>query len=280
MKKFFRNRAVICISAVLALILVMGCVSFAVQGSASPAANFFGVLATPFRAASDAISGFFEDMYARQYEYDELKAENERLKKQIADMDEDVRRGEQLVEENERLREMVGVTQSRRDLDVELANVVSRGTSNWESTFTISKGSNSGVKQFDCVISSEGYLVGQVTKVGENWAVVSTVVDTTTSVGALIYRTGDVATALGDFELMYDGRLKLAYFPEDAVLLNGDTVLTSGVGEVYPSGVVIGKITDVYPSEGGAGSYAIVEPSADLDDLTQVFVVTGFDIVE
>lgn len=280
MKKLLHNKAVISLAVVLALIIVMGILSFTVQGESSPVANIFGVMATPFRSAADGISGFFEEMYARNYEFEELQAENERLRKRIADMEADVRRGEQLVEENERLRELVGVTQARNDLDVEMANIVSRGSSNWESTFTISKGTGDGVEKFDCVISSEGFLVGQITEAGENWAVVSTVIDTTTSVGAKIYRTGDVATALGDFELMYDGKLKLAYFPESAVLLNGDTVLTSGVGEVYPAGLVIGKISDVYPSESGAGSYAVIEPSVDFESLVQVFVVTDFDINE
>ncbi len=279
-KRFLRSKTVIACAAVLAVILVMAIISFAAQGSSSPVSNFFGIVTKPFRAAASSISGAIGRFYSRMYEYDELLEENERLKKTIAAMEEDIRIGEQLIAENERLRELSGLTESRRDLTLCMANVVSRSSSNWESAFTISKGRSGGIEKFDCVINEEGFLVGQVSEVGENWAVVSTLIDTTTELGAVIQRTGDTAAAEGDFELMREGLLRLAYFPEDAVLLNGDTVLTSGVGGVYPSGIVIGKIVDVYASEGNVGSYASVEPSAELDDLVQVFVVTDFDISE
>ena len=280
MKRFFRSKSVIACAAVLVIILVMGIISFAVQGSASPVSNLFGIIASPFRSAASAISGGIDRFYSRMYEYDELVAENERLRRTIAEMEEDIRTGEKLIEENERLRALSGLTESRRDLTLCMTSVVSRSTSNWESAFTISKGRSSGIERLDCVINEEGFLVGQVTEVGENWATVSTLIDTTTEMGAVIDRTGVTATAAGNFELMRAGQLRLQYFPEDAVLLNGDVVLTSGVGGVYPSGLVIGKIADVYPSEGNTGSYASVIPSVDISDLQQVFVVTDFDISE
>lgn len=280
MKDLLRSKTFVATAIVLVIILVMGVISLAVQGSASPVSNLFGVLASPFRAAAGAISGGVETMYSRIYEYDELLAENQKLKQLIAEMEEQIRTSEQLIDENDRLRELIGLAEARRDLEFCMASVVSRGSSNWESSFTISKGRASGIERLDCVINEEGFLVGQISEVGENWATVSTIIDTTTELGAVIYRTGDTATAQGDFELMRGGMLKLAYFPEDAIILNGDTVLTSGVGGVYPSDLVIGKVYDVYPAAGGVGSYASVEPAVDLGDLVQVFVVTGFDISE
>lgn len=56
-------------------------------------------------------------------------------------------------------------------------------------------------------------------------------------------------------------------------------VQTSGLGGYYPSGLVIGTVEEVLVDESGAASYAILAPSADLDALTEVFVVKSFDIV-
>ena len=97
-----RSKAVIACSAVLAVILVMAIISFAAQGAASPVSDFFGIVTKPFRAAASSISGAIGRFYSRMYEYDELLEENERLKKTIADMEEDIRIGEQLIAENER----------------------------------------------------------------------------------------------------------------------------------------------------------------------------------
>ncbi len=280
MKRLLQSKTFVATAIVLAVLIVMSFISLALDGAASPVSDFFGVLASPFRAAADAISGGIADFGDRLNAYDELKAENEKLRQTIAEMEDQIRESEQLIAENERLREFSGLAEARRDLEFCMASVVSRDRSNWESSFVISKGSASGIELHDAVIDEQGFLVGRISELGENWAVVSTIIDTTTELGAIIYRTGDTATAQGDFALMREGLLELAYFTEDAVLLNGDTVLTSGVGGVYPSGLVIGKIVDVFPAAGGLGSYASVEPSTRLDDLVQVFVVTDFDISE
>lgn len=84
--------------------------------------------------------------------------------------------------------------------------------------------------------------------------------------------------AEGDFALMSEGLLKLTYLPEDTVLLNGDVILTSGVGGVYPKDLVIGTVKQVRTDSSGMGTYAVIEPKVDLDKLTQVFIITDFDI--
>lgn len=79
---------------------------------------------------------------------------------------------------------------------------------------------------------------------------------------------------------MGEGKLKLTYLPENTQLLSGDQVLTSGMGGVYPSGLVVGTIDEVLTELSGMGRYAIISPSAELDELRQVFIITQFDIVE
>ena len=64
------------------------------------------------------------------------------------------------------------------------------------------------------------------------------------------------------------------------MLLNGDIILTSGVGGVYPKDLVIGTVTEVKKDISGMGDYAIIEPRVDLNRLTQVFIITDFDISE
>ena len=167
-----------------------------------------------------------------------------------------------------------------KEFQMEPATVTAAGASNWESTFTISKGTSSGVEPDDCVVDEYGNFVGIITEAGLNWSTVTTLIDTDIELGGLIGRTDGAAILEGDFTLMGQGRLKLSYLPENTQLVAGDEVLTSGKGGVYPSGLVVGAIESVHTDVSGMSRYAVVKPAADLDDLQQVFVIKAFDIVE
>ena len=158
--------------------------------------------------------------------------------------------------------------------------VTARSTSNWESTLTLSKGSAQGIEVDDCVVDEYWNLVGIVAEVGENWCTVRTLIDANTEMGGQLVRTGGAAILEGDLALMGEGKLKLTYLPENTELMAGDQVLTSGMGGVYPSGLVVGHIEEVHTDESGMEQYAVLVPEADLAGVKQVFVITEFDIVE
>ena len=101
-----------------------------------------------------------------------------------------------------------------------------------------------------------------------------------TSIGALVFRTGGSAMAQGDFALMSQGRLQLNYLGAEPDVVAGDLIVTSGLGGYYPSQLVIGCVEEVRTSENGLAQYAVLRPEAELGGLTQVFIVTSFDIVD
>ena len=212
-------------------------------------------------------------------EFDELKEENARLKLQIAGMEETVRQARSDREENERLRELADLRQQRRDLHFESARILVQDASNWSSMLTITRDAAQDIKVGDCVVTEEGYLVGVVSEVGFNWATVRTILDSGFSMGALVFRSGASAVAQGDFALMSEGRLTLAYLGTDPELVSNDLIVTSGLGGYYPGEVVIGYVEEVRASDDGLDQIAVVRPAAELEDMTQVFIVTSFDIV-
>lgn len=280
MKDFFKNRPVIVLFILAAIILAMAISSIVFEGEATPISDGIRVILTPFRAAASSISNLINSAYTYMYEVEELKSENRELRIRIAEMEEAIRESEQALEENERLRNLLKLSERRRDLSFVMAEIVSRDSSNWASTFTIGKGSVHGIEPFDCVVDDVGNFAGYVSEVGTNWAIVTTVIDSDLELGAFIYRTREAAVAEGDFALMSEGLLKLTYLPDDTVLLNGDLILTSGVGGIYPKDLVIGTVKQVKTDLSGIGSYAVIEPGVDLNKLTQVFIITDFDISE
>lgn len=280
MKDFFRHNGILLliIAALLAVITVVG--SLLLGGVANPVSAVVGFITTPIRNGIDSMVNWTEDRYDYSFKYDELVEQNEQLKKQVAQMEEEIRQAKSANQENERLRDLSGLTQKRKDLTLESATITAHGASNWESTFIISKGENAGVSAQDCVVDQYGNLVGVVTTVGPNWAAVTTLVDSATNMGALIGRTDTAAILEGDFALMGQGKLKLTYIPENTDIIAGDEILTSGKGGVYPSGLVVGTVTEVRNAVSGVGRVAVITPTTALADLRQVFVIKEFDVVE
>lgn len=279
MKNFLKNHGlwVLFAAAVIAVALAVMSVF---SNTSSPLTNVANIVASPFRSAYTAVATWFNDKQNYYRDNTALEEENAALRKRIAEMEETVRQAETDREENQRLRELLNLREQRRDLsDLEAAYITEHNVSNWTSSLTLNKGTVHGVENGDCVIDETGALVGMISKCGTNWSTVLTLVDTDTSIGAQVFRTKDLGVARGDFSLMGGDRLRLDYLPADCQLLAGDLVVTSGLGEYYPSGLVIGSVEEVQVDDSGAASYAILAPAVDFASLTEVFVIKSFDIV-
>lgn len=272
------NKFWIILLAIAAAVSVILSVMTYFSATSAVMPNIAGILASPFRTVSAAVTGKVADWTAYLTEFDTLKAENEELKRQIAEMEQAVRQAKSDRDENARLRSLLDLREQRRKLSFESARILVQDVSNWSSMLTINKGTMHDVAVGDCVVTETGNLIGVVTEAGLNWSKVRTVLDSESSIGALVFRSGTSAVALGDFSLMGEGRLSLGYLGTDPDLVSGDLVVTSGLGGYYPSQLVIGYVEEVRPGDDGMSQIAVVRPEVDMDTLTQVFVITDFDI--
>ena len=274
MKRFFQNNGLLILVAAVLLAAVLGLGS-SILG-VNPLTNLLEVIATPFRSISTAVTEWTQDRYDRAFRYDELQAKLDALNQRIADLEKAAREGEDAIRELERLQDLLGLARERPELVYADGQVTRRTASNWESNLTINVGTADDVAVSDCVIDQYGNLVGVVTEVGLNWALVSTVLDPDVELGARIARTDDDAILEGDFSLMLEGELKLSFLPADTQLVSGDQVITSGLGDVYPPGLLVGTIRALYTEADGLSRYAVVTPAADIEDIRYVYVITDF----
>ncbi len=280
MKDFLSKNGIWILLAAVIVTVTMAALSAFGTGVATPLQNAAGVLSAPFRAGFSAVTNWVDDRIRFADDYDALKEENAELKKRVAKLEEENRQAQADSAENKRLRELLNLRPQERNLQFESAMVVDHTSSNWTRTLTLNKGSSMDIAPKDCVINSEGYLVGVITEVGTNWATVLTTIDTDFEIGATVFRSGEAAIASGDFNLMGEKLLKLNYISSESALLNGDLVLTSGLGGYYPEGLVIGSVEDVITDDSGAMDYALLSPAVNFDELTEVFVITDFSIVD
>ena len=278
MKNFLKNHGLWVLFAAAVISVALAVMSF-FSSTSAPLSNLAGVLASPFRSAYTAVATWFNDKQNYYKDNTALEEENAALKKHLAEMEKEIRQAEEANAENQRLRELLNLSQKREDFEFESAYITEHAVTNWTSTLTLDKGTKYGVEVKDCVIDETGALVGVVSEVGYNWCTVMTIVDTDMSLGAQGFRTKDLGLAVGDFSLMAEQRLRLDYLPAGCQLLGGDLVETSGLGGYFPSGLVIGTVEEVQKDDSGTTSYAILAPAVDFDELTEVFIIKSFDIV-
>ena len=279
MKRFLSKNGIWLLAGVAVVVVVL-CIISAVSSGTPFLRNAAGVIASPFRAAGSAVAGWFGGIGDHFDKVADLQQENDDLRAQVADLERQLRQAQKESEENQRLRDLLELQSQRRDLKTVSARVTERSVSNWASTLALTRGTSAGVAIGDCAIDEYGNLVGVVTDAGLNWCAVTTILDTTSSIGATVFRTEQVAVAQGQLGLMSEGQLALTYVDEPDKLIAGDLVVTSGLGGYYPSGLPIGTVTELRTDTGGLTQYAVLSPKADIGALTQVFLITEFDVVE
>ncbi len=275
MKQFFKDNGglLLIAAALLAAVIALGSYILGVN----PLAEALEVLATPVRAVSAWVTDWAQRQYDRTFRYETLAAENEALRRQLAEMEQAARDGEDAVRENERLKDLLGLAEKRPELTYQDATVTRRSTSNWEAEMMIDRGSADGVAVDDCVIDQYGNLVGVVAEAGLNWAAVTTILDPGAQLGGRVARADADAILQGDFSLMLEGLLKLSFLPEEARLVAGDQVATSGLGGVYPKDILVGSVRDLRTDADGISRYAVVEPAADIQNVKYVYVITDYN---
>ena len=274
MRQFFRNNGGLLVIAAVLLAAVLTVGSYIL--GYDPIGGAIELVATPFRSASAAVAGWTQEQYDRTFRYAELEAENAALRQRVAELEEAGIAGQDAVRENERMKDLLGLHEERPDLQYRDAAVVRRDSSNWSSDLTIDRGTAGGVSVNDCVIDQYGHLIGVVTRADFNTSVVTTILDPTLQLGGRIARTDEDAILMGDFTLMLEGLTKLSFVSEDAKLVTGDQVITSGLGGVYPRGLVVGTIRTLYVEEDGISRHAQGEPAADIAGVQYVYVIVDY----
>lgn len=265
-----KTKVIMIVAVLLAVLLMVSSIVGANIGQ-----NAVQVMLSPFRAAYSAFIRQAERLYNYVFRYESLQADNELLRQRIMAMEDDVRSADSLQRENERLRNLLGLVEEHEEYDLTAAYIVAWDDSNWKSTFTLAKGTAAGISTGMVAITEFGEVVGLVTDAGSNWATVTTLLDSSLEISAMIASTGYSGSVQGSYATGQEGKLRMNYLPSDAVLRNNDQVVTTG-STFYPRDLIIGYITDADFDEAGVAKYAILSPAADLDDLEQIFIITNY----
>ena len=200
---------------------------------------------------------------------EELSSENDNLKRENSELEQKLRELEVIKAENITLREYLNLTEKYTSYTTTPAYIINKDTSNYSSTFVINVGSKDGIKENMAVIADKG-LVGHVVSVTTNTAKVQTIIDPSSAVSVIFESTGDNAICKGAIST---NSLKATYISTGAEILENDTVETSGMGGIYPKGIMIGTVSKIENTKNVIDKYAIIKPAVDFNKLETVLVI-------
>jgi rod shape-determining protein MreC len=274
MKHYFTNRirVVLLIAVLLAIVLA---VLSSLTGTRVPQNVVQGILA-PFRSGMSKLADRSQQLYSYMFEYESLQAENQALKEQLAAMEDEARDAYATKQENERLRAALNLVDANEDYKLVDSYIISTSSVDWSNTFTINRGTNVGIQEGMCAITAYGELVGLVSEVGANYAVVKSVLDSSLEISATIASSGHSGMVQGGYASGLEGLLRMNYLPSSSTIRNHDQVVTSG-STVYPRNLILGYVVDAGFDDTGVAKYALLEPAADIRSLEQVFIVTEYN---
>lgn len=271
--RFYKNKFFLSAVTVAVLTVSLGIIS---KTGSNPVTDFLNTVSTPVQSMLAALLRPIKEHVVMLDEMKGYKAENERLIEEITKLKIENRDVQSYITENNRLKSLLDLQERETELQTVAAQIVSRDYDKQYKAVTINKGSSDGIAEGNAVITKDGIL-GVVQSVGVNWAKVTTIFDVDSAIGAKFTRTGDIGVVEGDAELSEEGKCKIQYISSDASIINGDIVVSSGVGGIYPGGLIIGKVSEVKTDVMGAVEYAVVEPAAKFDEVYEVLAVTGFE---
>ncbi|MFS0612547.1 rod shape-determining protein MreC [Lederbergia ruris] len=273
MPHFFLNKRLIIL--LISLIVLVSLIGFSLRDkdNISKPEQFFkdvvGFGQSIVSRPAHGIANFFENVEDLKNTYTENKKLKSRLEglakleKEIADLKKD----------NKELRSVLKKTEDLREYETIQATVISRNPERWDEKFILNKGKNSGVDTEMAVITSKG-LVGKVVSVSPMTATVEllTSENTQNRVSAQIQGKDEIYGLINGYDA--DKKLLLMKdIPVDKKIKEGQNVITSGLGGVFPKTLDIGKVKSVEMDRFGLTQIAYIEPSAHFYDFEHVMVV-------
>ncbi|MBQ8746310.1 MAG: rod shape-determining protein MreC [Clostridia bacterium] len=277
MRDFLKNKFFIAISVAAVLLVAVPSILSA-AGAAIPLRNAVNVITTPLQKCFGYITNAVDGFVSYYTKFDDLVSENAALKKENAALRDRLYNAEEIEKTNDYLSRFLEMKRAHTDFTFAEANVIGSGSGNYMTVFTVDRGTAHGIQQGMPVVSDTG-VIGYVDEVGLTWAKIRTLIESSSSIGGYIERTGELGLIEGNFDLSAEGLCEITYLAADSDIRVGDRILTSGYGSVYPRDLVIGTVTEIIPDDISRTLTARIAPAATLEDLRKVMIITDYETV-
>lgn len=209
-----------------------------------------------------------------------VKKENINLTIKNIELENKLLEYETLKEENERLREIVNFKNNKNSYNYIGTEIIGYSGESFAKGYIVDKGENDGIKKDMIVISNQG-LVGKVTSTGSNWSIIQSLINENIAVSVMVNSTRETSGILQGYTKSNNENLtKVTNLAIDSNIKEGDVIVTSGLGQIYPKEIRVGEVISVETDEIKVMKTAIVKPYVDFTNLEELFILAPQDIRE
>ena len=228
----------------------------------------------PLQSGVMAVGQKTNNILSQVIAFTKIQDENQRLKAEIARLTEQNNILIEYRQENARLRKLLNLEEVESQFTMIAARVTARDIESLHQTLSINKGSSDGIKK-DMPVINESGLVGRVINVTSHTSEVLLILDREGAVGAMVQQTRipGVVEGLGS----PTDQLQMIHIAQDAPVKVNQVVITSGYGGIFPKGLRIGYVKEIFPEGNGLMKRAVLQPFVDFDRLEEIMVITGAD---
>ena len=272
MKWFDKKTVVLCVAFLTVFLLVISAARL--QNRYPLMSRIAAGILMPFDYVFSAFAGgiqegtvFTRDLATVYRENQTLRAENQELRYVVFQLTE-------TAAENERLQAMLEFRTKTVAFQMKAAAVIGQDPGTLNHSLLINQGANDGIRVNMPVVTHQG-LVGHVTEVFGGTAKVRLLIDAASSAAAMIQRPQSRAVGIVEGNPAQISLLRVKNLLRDSDVIKGDKIMTSGLGGIYPKGLLIGEVVDVVDDDGGLLKNAMIRSAVDFSRLEEVLVITG-----
>ena len=257
------------ILSLLSIVLLTVSARMGTEGPLEMVRGGFSTITMPFRMAGSAIAmpfqgigNIFSNLTADQQTLSDLKAENEQLRSRNAELE----------ETNQSTQRLQGLLDLKNTYNLQStgARVISGSTDSFNNTIVIDKGTSSGLAVGMPVVDSGG-VIGQIIECSPTTSTVRLITDEKSGVAAMVQSSRAQGMLMGSASR----QITLNLINTNQKVAVGDTVVTSGLGGVFPKGLPLGKVTSVEAAPGSLYYTIVVEPYGNVSTNEEVMVITS-----
>ncbi len=275
MKSIFKSSRFRIITAIAGLLLLGALIAGLFGHSETAQSTVVGTILSPFHYVAEKFGEVLDSAFGGIEADADYEKKIEQLEEQIANYKAQLADYEDMKNQNELYKDALELKNTDANYKFEKVSVIARDSQDIFKSFSISKGSLSGIKEGNAVIYRKN-LVGVIDKVYPDYSVVKTVLNPDFNVSAYEIISGEVSYVTGNAKLAESGRCKMANLSSTTQVAYGSIICSAGIGGKVPKGFVIGTVDEVSDETSDISTYARINPEVDFDRLTDCLVVTDY----
>jgi rod shape-determining protein MreC len=263
------------LQSIVLVLLAVGLIALALGGYLTPLTR---LLMTPLISAQTWLATRYQavqEFLTAPSDLTRLRQRNAELEAEVARLQAEVVSLQQQVAEVQVLSTLLGFVQANPENEYVTAAVIGRDPSPFLHYVIVNRGSDHGLRRGMPVVTQQG-LVGRVAAVAPSAARVQLINDPASAINVRLQQSDAEALLVGDIT----GEISLQNISQNAQVVPGDVVLTSGLGGSYPPNILIGQVSNIRSRDIDLFQSAAVQPLVDFTELKIVLIIVNFNPID